>query len=119
MCVNVSTSCKGALPLSSLLEICLQKGSVLCMSLRVSFQFSVRGGGAFTLSLVVGSVCCVVLAVLHVLLWVQVAGISGVDGTNMLIEAVGVAGVSLTCNSHERQSAASLQVSDIHSNVML
>ena len=43
MCVNVSTSCESALPLNNLLEIHLQKGSILCMNLRVSFQSSVRG----------------------------------------------------------------------------
>ena len=52
MYVNVSTSCEGALPLSNLLEICLEKGSVLCMSLIVSFLSSVRDGGIFTMSLV-------------------------------------------------------------------
>ena len=108
-CVNLSTTCQGALPLSTLLEIHLQKGYVLCMNLRVSFQSSVRGGGAFTLSVVdvvIGYVRSVVLAVLHVLLWVWVAGPSGVDVTNMLIKAVGVAGVSLTSTNHERQSTA-------------
>ena len=122
MCVNVSISCEGALALSNLLEICLQKGSILCVSLRVSFQSSVRGGGAFNLSLVdvvVGSVGAVVLAVLHILLWVWVAGPSGVDMTIMLIDAVGIAGVSLTSTNHDRQSAALLWAHDIHSNVML
>ena len=52
MCINVSTSCKVALSMSSFLEIHLQKGSVLCISLSVSFQSSVRGGGALTLSVV-------------------------------------------------------------------
>ena len=45
---------------------------------------------------------------LHVLLPVQVAGPSGVDVTNILIEAEGVAGVSLTSTNCERQSAALL-----------
>ena len=57
------------MPLSSLLEIRLQKGSVLCMSQRQSFWSSVRDGGAFTLSLVdvvVGSVGDLVLGGLHV-----------------------------------------------------
>ena len=93
--------CKGAVPLSSLLEICLQKGSILCISLRASFQSSVRGGGAFTLSVVdvvVGSVGGVVSVGLHVLLQVWVAGPSEADVSNMLIEAVGVVGVSLTSN---------------------
>ena len=122
MCVNVSTSCEGALPLSSLLEIYLQKGSILCISLRVSFWSSVRGEGAFTLSLVDVFVCSVggvALAMLHVLLQVQVAGPSGVDVTNMWIKAVGVAVVFLTSTSHDRQSAVLLQTPDIHSNVML
>ena len=67
ICVNVFTSCEGALPLSNLLEMHL-----LCISLRVSFQSAVRVGGAYTLSLVdVGIVSAgVVLAALHVLLWV-------------------------------------------------
>ena len=96
MCMNVSTSCEGALPLSNPLEIHLQRGSILCMSLRASFQFSVRGGGAFTLSLVdvvVGSVSGVVSAALPVLLQVWTAGPSGVDVTDMLIKALGVVGV--------------------------
>ena len=52
MCVNMSTLCESALPLSSLLEIQLQKRPMLYMSLEVSFQSSVTGGGVFTLSLV-------------------------------------------------------------------
>ena len=122
MCANVALSCEGALLLRNLLEIHLQKGSILCISLRVSFQSFVRGGGAFTLSLVdvvVVSVGGLVLAVLHVLLWVQVAVPSGVDVTSMLIETVGIAGVSLTSTNHERQSAALLQAPNIHSNAML
>ena len=107
-CVNVFTSCEGALPFSNLLEIHMQKGSILCMSLRVSFQSAVRFGGAFTLSLVdVGVVSVdVVLAVLHLLLWLQVAGPCGVDVTNILIKAIGVAVMSLTSTNCERQSAA-------------
>ena len=122
MCVNVSTSCKGAFPLSNLLEICLQRGSILFMSLRVSFQSSVRGEGAFALSLVdlaSGSIGGVVMALLHVLPPVQVVGPPGVDVTSMLIEAVAVAGVSLTSTNDERQSAALWWVPDIHSNVTL
>ena len=71
MCVNVSTSWKGALSLSSLFEIHLQKGSIICSSQRVSFQSSMRGGVAFTLSVidvVVTSVGGVVSVGLHVLL---------------------------------------------------
>ena len=41
------------------------------------------------------------------------------DVTNILIKAVGVAGVSLTSTNHERQSSALLWASDIHSNVIL
>ena len=80
-----------------------------------------RVGGAYTLSLVdVGVVFAgVVLAVLHVFLWVQVAGPSRVDVTNMLMEAVDATGVSLTPTNHRRQSAALLQVPDIHPKVML
>ena len=69
MCVNVSSSCDSALPLSNILEIHLQMGSVLCMSLRVSFLSS---GGMLTVSLVdavVGS-AGVVLAMVCILLWV-------------------------------------------------
>ena len=79
--------CEGNLPLGNLLDICLQKGSVPCMSLQVSFSSSMRGGGAFNLSLVdvvVGSVGAVVSAVLPILLQVWVAGPSTVDVTNML-----------------------------------
>ena len=112
MCVNVSISCDGALPLSNLLEICLQKDSIPCMNLRVSFWSSVRDGSAFTLSLVdvvVVSVGGVVLVVLHVLLQVQIVGPAKVDVTNMLIEAVGAVAMSLTSTKHERQSTALLQ----------
>ena len=73
MWVNVSTSYEGALLLSNVLEIHLQQGSALCINLRVSFQSSMRGGGAFTFSVVdvvVGSVGGVVSVVLHVLLQV-------------------------------------------------
>ena len=72
MWVNVSTSCKDALPLSNPLEIYLQEGSVLCISLKVSFQSSKRIGHAFTLSVVDASVGSVVSVGLHVLLWVWV-----------------------------------------------
>ena len=73
--------------------------------------FFLRGGGAFTLSLVdtvVGSVSGVVLEVLYVSLQMQVAGPSEVDVTNMFIKAVGVVGVSFTSTSLDRQSAAFL-----------
>ena len=88
----MSTLCGDALPLSNLLEMHLQKGSDLCMSLRVSM----RGGGTFIVSLVdavVGS-AGVELAVLQILLQVWMAGPSRVDVTNILIEAVGITGVS-------------------------
>ena len=61
----------------------------------------------------------VVLAVLCVLLQVWVAEPLGVDVTNILIKAVGVAGVSLTSTIHERQAAALLQAADIHLNLIL
>ena len=80
-----------------------------------------RGSGAFTLSLVdvVIGYAGVILAVLFVLLWVWVAGPSGVDVTNILIKAVGVAWISLKSANHERQPAALMQAPDIHSNVIL
>ena len=80
-----------------------------------------RVGGAFTLSLVDVDIVSVdvVLAVLCVLQWVQVAGPSGVDVTKILIEAVGIAGMSVTSINHERQSVALLWVSDIHLNLIL
>ena len=90
MWVNVSPSCKGALPLSYLLEIHLQQGSVFFISLEVSFQSSMRGEGAFTMSVVDASLGDVVSVGLHVLLWVWVAGPSGIDLTNMLIEVEGM-----------------------------
>ena len=105
-CVNVFTSCEGSFPLSNLLEICLHEPkSVLLI-------FCERWRCVYL-------VISVVLAVLHVLQWVWVAGPSGVDVINILIEAVGVAGVSSTSSNHERQSAALLQTPDIHSNVIL
>ena len=64
-----------------------------------------RGVGALTLSVVdvvVGSVGGVVSVGIHVLLQVQVAGPSGMDATNMLIEAVGIAEVFLTSTNNER-----------------
>ena len=67
---------------------------------------------------VVGSVGAVILAVLHVLLWIQVAGPSEEDVTHILIEAVGASRVSLTSTNHERQSAA-LWAPNIHAKVML
>ena len=81
-----------------------------------------RGGGAFTLSVVdvvLTFVGYVVLVGLCVLLQVWVAGPSGVDVTNLLMEAVEVTGVSVTSTNHERQSAALLWAPDIHSKVML
>ena len=60
MCMNVSTSCEGALPLKGLLEIHLQKGCVLCISQSVSLLASTKGRGAFTLSVVDASVGSVV-----------------------------------------------------------
>ena len=83
MCLNMSALCEGALPLNSHLELHLQKGSVLCINQSVSLQSSVRGGGAFTLSVVDASLSGAVLIGLHVLLWVWVAGPSGVFVTNM------------------------------------
>ena len=68
-----------------------------------------RGEGAFALSVVdvAGrSVGDVVSVALHVFLQVWVVGPSGVDVTNMLTEAMEVAGVTLTSTNHERQSAA-------------
>ena len=61
----------------------------------------------------------VVLAVLNVLLQVQMAGPSGVDVINMLIEAVGVSGVSMLSTNNERQSADLFRAPDIHLNVIL
>ena len=91
------------------------------MSLRVSFQTSVRVGGVFTLSLGDAGIVSagVVLAVLCDLLLVQVAGPHGVDVTNILIKAIRVAGVLLTYTNWERQSAALLWVPEIHWNVTL
>ena len=71
----------------------------------------------FTMSLVdavVGS-AGVVLAVLCILLWVWVVGPSKLDVTNILVNAVGITGVSLTSTNYERQLASLLQAPDIHS----
>ena len=106
---------EGALPLSNLSKICLQKGFILYIILRVSFWSSIRGVGAFTLSGIDVSIGRMVSVGLHVLLWVWVAGLSGVDITNMVIEAVGVVEVSLTPTNHDRQSATLLKATDITS----
>ena len=63
-----------------------------------------RGEGAFTLSVVDASLGSVVSVGLHALLQVWVAGPSGIDVMNMLIEAVGVVGVSLISTNHDGQS---------------
>ena len=63
---------------------------------------------------VVTSVGGVVSVGLCVLLQVQVAGPSGVDVTNMLMEAVEITRVSLTSTNCERHLAALLQAPDIH-----
>ena len=54
-----------------------------------------------------------------VLLWVWLAGPSGVDVSNMLVEAAEITGVSLTSTNCKRQSAALLQAPDIYSHVKL
>ena len=46
----MSASWEGDLPLSSHFEMHLQKGSVFCISQRVSLQPSMRGGDALTVS---------------------------------------------------------------------
>ena len=65
------------------------------------------------------SVGDMVLVGLPVLLCVWVAGLSGVDVTNMLIEALGFVGVFLTSTNHDKQSAALMWAPEIHSNGML
>ena len=80
------------------------------------------GGGALTLSVFnvdLTSVGGLVSVGVHILLLMQVAVPSGEDVTNMLLEAVEVTGVFLTCTNHKRQSAALLWALDIHSKVML
>ena len=47
----MSTSWEGDLSLSMHFEMLLQKGSVFCISQRVSLCSFVRGGGVFTLSM--------------------------------------------------------------------
>ena len=101
---------------------CICRRDVLCISQRVYSQSSVRGRGAFTVSVVgvvVTSVGFVVSVGWHVSLWVWVTGLSRVDVTSIIMEAVEVTGVTMTSTSHERQSAALLQTPDIHSNVMI
>ena len=86
MFIKVPTSWEGALPLSSYFEMHLQKGSVFCISWRVSLQSSVRGGGALTLSVFhvdLTSVGGVVSVGVSVLPWVWVAESSRVDVTTM------------------------------------
>ena len=97
--MKVSASWEGAMPLSSHFEMHLQNRSVLCISQRVSLQSSIRGRGAFTLSvfhMVLTSVGGMISVGVSVLLWVWVAGPSGVDITNILMESVEATGVSLT-----------------------
>ena len=120
--MKVLTSWEGALLLSSHFEMCLQKGSIFYISQRVSLWSSMRGGGALTLSVFDvdwSSVGGVVSIGLCVLLQVWVAGPSGVDVTNILIETVEVARVSLTSTNHKRQSSVLLHAPGSHSHVML
>ena len=117
MCVNVSTSCKGALPLSNLLKNRFAEG--ICPLHEPKSVLLIFCQQWTCIYLVIRICKGVVLAVLHVLLWVWVAGPSGVDVSNMLIKAVVAVGVSFTYTSHEGQSAALWQAPDIHSNVML
>ena len=120
--MKMPTSWQGAFSLGSHFEIHLQKGSAHCISQSVSLWSTIRGRGAFTLSVVnvvLTSVGGVVSIGLCVLLLMRVTGPSGVDVANMLIEAVEATAVSLISNNHERQSAGLLSAPDIHSKVML
>ena len=115
MCVNVFILFEVTLPLSNLLEIWLLKGSVLCMFLRVSFQSSVICGGVFTLPLVDVVVVSAVVISAVLLCFATGAASRTIWGrcNCILINAVAVAGVSLTSTNDERQSAF-LQAPDIH-----
>ena len=107
--VSVSVNfVRRCLPLSSNFKIHLQKGSVLCISQRIG------GGDAFFQSVfdvVLTFVGGMVSAGVYVLLWVWVAGQSGVDVTKMLMEAVEATELSLTSTNHEMQSAPLLWAS--------
>ena len=82
------------------------------------------GGGAFTVEVYVvdadlTSAGGVVSVGVSILVWLWVAGPSGVDVTILLMGALAVPGVSLTSTNHERQSAALLWIPDILSKVLL
>ena len=71
MCMNVSTSCKGTLTLKYSLGNTFTEGICPLHEPKSVLLTFLRGGGAFTLSLVdVGSVGGVVSVMLLVLLWV-------------------------------------------------
>ena len=108
ICMNVSNSWKGALPLSRHFEMHLPKGSVLCISWNVLVISGERWQCIHFVSVwhVLTSVGCVLSVGLCVLLWVRIAGPSGVVVTNILMEAVEATGVSLISTNHEKQSSA-------------
>ena len=109
----MSASLDSTLPLISHFEMSLQKGSVFCISWKVSLWSSVRGGGALTalgfdVDLGLTSAAGVASVGVSVLLQVQVAGPSRVDVTTMLMEVLEVTGVSLTPTNCDKQPAALL-----------
>ena len=116
--VKVSNSWCGALPFNSLLEMCLQKGSVLCICSYASRWSAVsdfwvgvasweRWGTASVGRAEVG------FEVLWLWLLVLKAGLSLKEAVSMLMDVV----VGVT--NLERQSTALFLAPEIHSNVIL
>ena len=129
---KVSNSCLGAVLLSNLFMMCLQKGSVDCISFtEVSLEFSSQL--LFAVSLLTS-----VLEVLSVFMSILSGGYFSAPSTRVVFLVLLLVVTALTifigmgfvpfgffwcfsgsCTSHDRQSAALVFAPEIHSNVML
>ena len=129
---KVSNSCLGAILLSNLFMICLQKGSINCISFtEVSLELS-------SLLLLVVSLLTSVLGVLSVFMSILNGGCSSVPSTRVvfLIPLLVVMALTIfismgfvpfglfwcflgSCTSRDRQSVALFFAPEIHSNFMV